>query len=82
MLFLAGAGTNAGAWSMQVVQKQGWSLLLASAVITLASVAVALILTITDFKLGTLGTLVCPDPGNAFIAFIITFPILPFLNLK
>ena len=42
---------------MQVIQKQGWSLLLAGAVITLLSVAVALFLTIKVFKLETLGTL-------------------------
>ena len=34
MLFLAGAGTTAGAQLVQVIQKQGWSLLLAGAVIT------------------------------------------------
>jgi len=57
MLFLAGAGTTAGAQLVQVIQKQGWSLLLAGAVITLLSVAVALLLTIKVFKLETLGTL-------------------------
>jgi putative transport protein len=57
MLFLAGAGTTAGAQLVQVIQKQGWSLLLAGAVITLLSVAVALFLTIKVFKLETLGTL-------------------------
>ena len=57
MLFLAGAGTTAGAQLVQVIQKQGWSLLLAGAVITLLSVAVALFLTIKFFKLETLGTL-------------------------
>jgi putative transport protein len=57
MLFLAGAGTTAGAQLVQVIQKQGWSLLLAGALITILSVAVALILTIKVFKLETLGTL-------------------------
>jgi len=57
MLFLAGAGTTAGAQLVQVIQKQGWSLLLAGAVITILSVAVALFLTIQVFKLETLGTL-------------------------
>jgi len=57
MLFLAGAGTTAGAQLVQVIQKQGWSLLLAGALITLLSVAVALFLTIKVFKLETLGTL-------------------------
>jgi len=57
MLFLAGAGTTAGAQFVQVIQKQGWSLLLAGAVITILSVAVGLFLTIKVFKLETVGTL-------------------------
>ncbi len=57
MLFLAGAGTTAGAQFVQVIQAQGWSLLLAGAAITILSVAVALFLTIKVFKLETLGTL-------------------------
>jgi putative transport protein len=57
MLFLAGAGTNAGAQLVQVIQKQGWSLLLAGAAITILSVAVALFLTLKVFKLETLGSL-------------------------
>ena len=57
MLFLAGAGTTAGAQLVQVIQKQGWSLLLAGAVITIISVVVGLFLTIKVFKLETLGTL-------------------------
>ena len=57
MLFLAGAGTTAGAQFVQVIQKQGWSLLLAGAVITILSVVVGLFLTIKVFKLETLGTL-------------------------
>ena len=57
MLFLAGAGTTAGAQLVQVIQKQGWSLLLAGAGITVLSVAVGLFLTIKVFKLDTLGTL-------------------------
>jgi putative transport protein len=57
MLFLAGAGTTAGAQLVQVIQKQGWTLLLAGALITILSVAVALFLTLKVFKLETLGTL-------------------------
>jgi len=57
MLFLAGAGTNAGAQLVQVIQKQGWSLLLAGAVVTILSVAVGLFLTLKLFKMETLGTL-------------------------
>jgi putative transport protein len=37
MLFLAGAGTNAGAHLVEVIQNQGWTLLLAGAGITLCS---------------------------------------------
>jgi len=57
MLFLAGAGTTAGAQLVQAIQKQGWSLLLAGAAVTLLSVAVGLLLTIKVFKLETLGSL-------------------------
>ncbi len=57
MLFLAGAGTTAGAQLVQVIQKQGWTLLLAGAVITILSVAVGLFLTIKVFKMETLGSL-------------------------
>ena len=57
MLFLAGAGTTAGAQFVQVIQKQGWSLLLAGAAITVISVAVGLFLTVRVFKMETLGSL-------------------------
>jgi putative transport protein len=57
MLFLAGAGTTAGAKLVQVIQEQGWSLLLAGAVVTILSAAVGLFLTIKVFKLETLGAL-------------------------
>jgi putative transport protein len=57
MLFLAGAGTTAGAQLVQVIQKQGWSLLLAGVLITILSVAVGLFLTLKIFKLDTLGSL-------------------------
>ena len=57
MLFLAGAGTTAGAQLVQVIQKQGWSLLLAGALITILSVGVGLFLTLKVFKLDTLGSL-------------------------
>jgi putative transport protein len=57
MLFLAGAGTTAGAELVKVIQTQGWSLLLAGALVTLLSVVVGLILTLKVFKLDTLGSL-------------------------
>jgi putative transport protein len=56
MLFLAGAGTNAGAQLIQVIQKQGWSLLLAGIMVTVVSVAVGLLLTLVLFKMEILGT--------------------------
>jgi putative transport protein len=56
MLFLAGAGTNAGAQLIQVIQKQGWSLLLAGIMVTVFSVAVGLLLTLVLFKMEILGT--------------------------
>jgi putative transport protein len=56
MLFLAGAGTNAGAQLVQVIQKQGWSLLLAGALVTILSVTVGLFLTLRLFKMETLGS--------------------------
>ena len=57
MLFLAGAGTTAGAQLVQVIQQQGWSLLLTGALVTLLSVTVGLLLTLKIFKLETLGAL-------------------------
>ena len=57
MLFLAGAGTTAGAQLVQVIQKQGWSLLLAGALVTLLSVGAGLLLTLKVFRLDTLGSL-------------------------
>ncbi len=57
MLFLAGAGTTAGAQLVQVVEKQGWSLLLAGALVTILSVAAGLYLTLKVFKMETLASL-------------------------
>ncbi len=57
MFFLAGAGTNAGAQLVQVIQKQGWSLLLAGAIVTILSVAAGLLFTLTFFRMEILGTL-------------------------
>ncbi|MFH1524512.1 MAG: aspartate:alanine exchanger family transporter [Chloroflexota bacterium] len=57
MLFLAGAGTTAGAQLVQVIQTQGWSLFLAGATITILSAAVGLLLTLKFFKMATLASL-------------------------
>src|SRR5512136_2660604 len=57
MLFLAGAGTTAGAQLVQVMQQKGWSLLLAGGAVALRSVAVGLLLTLKIFRLETLGSL-------------------------
>jgi putative transport protein len=57
MLFLAGAGTTAGAHLVEVIQQQGWSLFLVGAVVTVASAAVGLFLTLKLFHMETLGAL-------------------------
>jgi putative transport protein len=57
MLFLAGAGTTAGAQLVQVIQKQGWSLLLAGMLVTILSVGVGLFLTLKVYKMEMLGSL-------------------------
>ena len=57
MLFLAGAGTTAGAQLIEVIQKQGWSLLVAGIAVTVLSVTVGLLLTIKFFRLEMLGSL-------------------------
>jgi putative transport protein len=57
MLFLAGAGTTAGAHLVEVIQAQGWSLLLAGVVVTVLSASVGLVLTLKVFKIGMLGSL-------------------------
>ena len=57
MLFLAGAGTTAGAHLVDVIQTQGWSLLLAGVVVTVLSAAVGLLLTLKMFRIGMLGSL-------------------------
>jgi putative transport protein len=44
MLFLAGVGTNAGAHFLEVLQAQGWQLLLAGAMVTTASVIAGVLL--------------------------------------
>jgi putative transport protein len=71
MLFLAGAGTTAGAHLVEVIQEQGWTLLLAGAVVTILSVAVGLLLTMKLFgmqalaSLGSLTACMTNPPGLA-----------------
>ena len=57
MLFLAGAGTNAGAHLLEVIQRQGWALFLAGAAVTIVSVVVGLLLMIKVFRLETLASM-------------------------
>jgi putative transport protein len=57
MLFLAGAGTTAGAQLVQVIEQQGPALLLAGALITLMAVSVGMLLTFKLFKMDTLAAL-------------------------
>lgn len=57
MLFLAGAGTNAGSRLVEVIRLQGWSLVLAGIIITSVTVLTGFLLMIPVFKMTTLSTL-------------------------
>jgi putative transport protein len=57
MLFLAGAGTNAGSQIVQVVQQQGLSLVVAGALITLTTVVVGLVLMLPLYRMTMLSTM-------------------------
>ena len=57
MLFLAGAGTNAGSQIVQVVQQHGWSLVVAGVLISAVTVLTGLILMLPVYKMSTLSTL-------------------------
>jgi putative transport protein len=57
MLFLAGAGTNAGAHLMDVLKGQGWILLLAGATITTLSAAAGLLAMTKLYKLNLLSAM-------------------------
>ena len=57
MLFLAGAGVNAGSRFIEVLQTQGPILLLAGAVITLLSAAAALLLTHRIYRMNLLSSM-------------------------
>jgi putative transport protein len=57
MLFLAGAGTSAGAQLVAVIRQQGWALFFAGAAVTVLSTAVGLLLMVRVFRFGTLASL-------------------------
>ncbi len=57
MLFLAGAGTTAGEHLVEVIQAQGWTLLLAGGLVTLLSVTVGLLLLMKFFGMQALASL-------------------------
>jgi putative transport protein len=57
MLFLAGAGTNAGAQLVQVVQQQGLSLVAAGLLISIVTVLTGLLLMLPFYKMTMLSTL-------------------------
>lgn len=57
MLFLAGAGTNAGSKIVAVVQDYGWSIVVGGAIITIVTTLTALILLLKTFKMSTLASL-------------------------
>jgi putative transport protein len=57
MLFLAGAGTNAGAHLVDVMQDQGWVLLLAGASITILSALTGLAVMIRLYKMNLLSVM-------------------------
>jgi putative transport protein len=57
MLFLAGAGTNAGAHLVDVLQDQGWILLLAGAAVTTLSVLAGLIVLTKVYRLNLLSAM-------------------------
>jgi putative transport protein len=57
MLFLAGAGANAGTQLLRVVQEQGGGVFLAGAVITIVAAAVAIIVTHLSYRMNLLSVL-------------------------
>lgn len=57
MLFLAGAGTNAGAHLMDVLKDQGWILLLAGASITILSALAGLTVMMKIYKMNLLSAM-------------------------
>jgi putative transport protein len=57
MLFLAGAGTMAGAQFVEILSKQGWQLLAAGAVVTLLSVAAGILVMHRYYRMNLLSAM-------------------------
>ena len=57
MLFLGGAGANAGTQLLNVIQQQGAGVFIAGAAITLTAVILTIVLTHVVYKLNLLSTL-------------------------
>ncbi|MBN2149764.1 MAG: hypothetical protein JW726_20420 [Anaerolineales bacterium] len=57
MLFLAGAGTNAGAHFWEVLQRQGWQLLAAGAMVTIVSVLAGILVMERVYHMNLLATM-------------------------
>lgn len=57
MLFLAGAGTNAGAQLVQVIQQYGWSLIVIGLLVSTVTVVTGLILMIPVYRMTMLATM-------------------------
>lgn len=57
MLFLAGAGTNAGAHLVDVLRDQGWLLMLAGAAITTSSMLAGILVMMKIYKLNVLSAM-------------------------
>jgi putative transport protein len=57
MLFLAGAGVNAGAHFIDVIQERGWSLLVAGALITILSALSGILLMHFYYRMNLLSTM-------------------------
>ena len=57
MLFLAGAGTNAGAHIVEVIQQQGIGLLFAAALVTIVTTLTGLLLMLPIYRMSLLATM-------------------------
>lgn len=57
MLFLAGAGTNAGAHIVEVIQQQGIGLVLAGALVTIVTTLTGLLLMLPVYRMSLLSTM-------------------------
>ncbi|PKO22300.1 MAG: hypothetical protein CVU38_10130 [Chloroflexi bacterium HGW-Chloroflexi-1] len=57
ILFLAGAGANAGSRLVSVIQQQGWGLLIGGALITVVSILVGLLLMTRVYRMNALSTM-------------------------